>query len=538
MAPPAAQWTEITPSQFPHEAEGLAIVKALLPASAAFRAWSNFEFRDGQGKWHEVDLLLLGRRRLHLVELKYYEGVLRGDDHRWLRAGRRAEDSPLKLARRKAQRLASRLREELISWAREHHQQIPDPRDVVPYLQEAVFLHHPRLRCELPPASRLDLFGLDDCSATSGLPGISERLLEPPTPDQAVRPRQGEILEALLAKIGVVQRREREAGSWVIEEEPLAEGDGWQDWPAVHRVAATDRARIRFFVTGPGAAKDERDRVRRLAEHEYRVMSRLAHDGLLRPRDLVEADLGVGLVYPRDEQLTRLDLWLAGRQAAGGGLGLAGGGSAQPVGPRPRLDGGDRARRRPVGRPGRPGGRPGPPLGRCVRRPGDPAREPVPPGAPARHRSTAAGLLVSDIAEAQAASRVLMVALGDAAEVEVLRRLDHPVTADTVTASHLRSTRPIWGVRRNQRRRPGSRIFMGARAAQRALSARSLRPPRIARPVERSRARRAAGPRPRRCLPHHRQRLGPARSPRMPPAGPLTAPRSRRKSTAESGRSR
>src|SRR5260370_21475114 len=39
-----------------------------------------FEFRDGQGKWHEVDLLVLGRRRLHLVELKYYTGTLRGDD--------------------------------------------------------------------------------------------------------------------------------------------------------------------------------------------------------------------------------------------------------------------------------------------------------------------------------------------------------------------------------------------------------------------------------------------------------------------------
>jgi hypothetical protein len=124
----AQRWIEVTPSQFPHEAEGLNLVRGLLPPSSPFRAWSNFEFRDGQGKWHEVDLLVLGRRRLHLVELKYYTGTLRGDDLTWRRDGHRAEDSPLKLARRKAQRLASKLQDELIRWAQETGTQVPDPR--------------------------------------------------------------------------------------------------------------------------------------------------------------------------------------------------------------------------------------------------------------------------------------------------------------------------------------------------------------------------------------------------------------------------
>jgi hypothetical protein len=112
------RWVEVTRSQFPHEAEGLRLVRSLLPDVAPFRAWSNFEFRDGHGKWHEVDLLVLGRRRLHLVELKYYSGTLRGDDLRWLRDGHRAEDSPLLLARRKAQRLRSKLCDEFARWAR------------------------------------------------------------------------------------------------------------------------------------------------------------------------------------------------------------------------------------------------------------------------------------------------------------------------------------------------------------------------------------------------------------------------------------
>jgi serine/threonine protein kinase len=305
------RWIEVTPSQFTHEAEGLTVIRILLPQSSPFRAWSNFEFRDGQGKWHEVDLLVLGRRRLHLVELKYYTGTLRGDDLTWRRDGHRAEDSPLKLARRKAQRLASKLQDELTHWAQETGFRVQDPRTIVPFAQECVFLHHPGLRCLLPMASRTDLFGLDGQQSRTGLPGISDRLLEAPTPQQSVGPNRDDIITALMARIGAVQRRQREAGSWVIDEDPLSEGEGWQDWPAFHRVATTDRARIRFLVTEPGASATQRARVRRVAEHEFRIMSRLPNERLLRPRDMVDNDLGVGLVYPIDERFHRLDLWLA-----------------------------------------------------------------------------------------------------------------------------------------------------------------------------------------------------------------------------------
>ena len=311
MAQPVQRWSEVTPSQFTHEAEGLSLLRSLLPANAPFRAWSNFEFRDGHGKWHEVDLLVLGRRRLHLVELKYYSGTLRGDDLTWRRDGHRAEDSPLKLTRRKAQRLASKLQDELIRWAQETGAAIPDARTVVPFVQESVFLHHPGIRCLLAPASRIDLFGLDGSESSTGLPGISARLLEPATPQQSVGANRDEIIAALMKRIGIVQRRQREAGSWVIDEDPLGEGDGWQDWPAFHRVATTDRGRIRFLVTPPGATATTRAKIRQVAEHEYRIMSRLSNERLLRPRDMVDSELGVGLVYPLDDRFQRLDLWVA-----------------------------------------------------------------------------------------------------------------------------------------------------------------------------------------------------------------------------------
>lgn len=181
------RWVEVSPSQFTHETEGLAIARALLPSQPPFRAWSNFEFRDDRGRWHEVDLLVLGRGRLHLVELKHYYGRLRGDDHTWLRDSGRAEDSPLKLARRKAQYFASKLQDEFRTWVREKKiHNAPGVRDVVPFVQESVFLHHDDFRSELSPASAIGLYGIDGRTAQTNLPGLSDLLLEPADPRQKI----------------------------------------------------------------------------------------------------------------------------------------------------------------------------------------------------------------------------------------------------------------------------------------------------------------------------------------------------------------
>ena len=86
------RWVTIAESQFAHEKQGLEIVKQLLPDAAPFRAWSNFEFRDNRGRWHEVDLLVLARDTLYLIELKHYRGILTGNDRIWMRDGHRAEN--------------------------------------------------------------------------------------------------------------------------------------------------------------------------------------------------------------------------------------------------------------------------------------------------------------------------------------------------------------------------------------------------------------------------------------------------------------
>lgn len=305
------RWIDVSDSQFPHEVEGLNYLKGKIPSQSPFRVWSNFEFRDSRGGWHEVDALLLGRGGLHVLELKYYSGRLTGGDTQWLRDGKRAESSPLLLARRKAQYLASKLKDALLDWGVEKGIPIEDTKSIVPFVNQAVFLHHPKFVCDLPASSSIGLYGLDEFEGTSHLPGISDLILEDPRANTAIGQNQEAILVQLMARIGLVQRREREAGSWVIEDGALDEGPGWQDWRGYHKVAKQEPVRIRFQTTPPGTAQSVTSRNYSIAEHEFRLMSRLSHDGLLRPRDLIDSELGVGLVYDYPEGMQRLDLWLA-----------------------------------------------------------------------------------------------------------------------------------------------------------------------------------------------------------------------------------
>ena len=299
------RWVTIAESQFAHEKLGLEVVKQLLPDTVPFRAWANFEFRDNRGRWHEVDLLVLARDTLYLIELKHYRGILRGNDHIWLRDGHRAEDSPLLLARRKAQYFSSLLKDTL----RQKTGQAP--KGAVPYVQELVFLHHSEFVCDLPTSSRLNLYGLDGQQKITGLPGISDRLLAPAqrTP---VSEEGSLLLSELMKAIGLAPRRQREVGSWIIDEQPLADGDGWQDWPAFHHVDAERHARIRFYTIGQGATSADLQARKQAVTHEFHLLSRLRCDGLQVPEDLVnESELGVGLVFPQPKGDTPLDLWLA-----------------------------------------------------------------------------------------------------------------------------------------------------------------------------------------------------------------------------------
>ena len=148
------------------------------------------------------------------------------------------------------------------------------------------------------------------------LPGISESLLAPArrTP---VSEQDGQLVGFLMKKIGLAPRRQREVGSWIIDEQPTADGEGWQDWPAFHHVDTERHARIRFYTAGQFAPSADSHARQQAVAQEFHLLSRLRYDGLQVPEDLVnEPELGIGLVFPQPKGDTPLDLWLAAHKDA------------------------------------------------------------------------------------------------------------------------------------------------------------------------------------------------------------------------------
>ena len=53
------RWTVVSPSAYEWEREALEFLREHLPDHEPWRAWSNFEFVDDEGRVNEVDLLVL-----------------------------------------------------------------------------------------------------------------------------------------------------------------------------------------------------------------------------------------------------------------------------------------------------------------------------------------------------------------------------------------------------------------------------------------------------------------------------------------------
>src|SRR5258708_12601034 len=73
------KWIAITQSAFLWEREALDFLRNHLPDHEPWRAWSNFEFIDDEGRVNEVDVLVLTPVGFVLIEVKSRPGTLRRD---------------------------------------------------------------------------------------------------------------------------------------------------------------------------------------------------------------------------------------------------------------------------------------------------------------------------------------------------------------------------------------------------------------------------------------------------------------------------
>ena len=306
MREDSSLWRVMGDPAQPQKAAALAKVKELLPDDGIARAWVNVTFTDTAGRLNEVDVLMLTRSGLCVVELKGWNGEISGDQQTWHHAGR-LHDNPRKLANAKAKRLAS----VLIDLARAANL----PNGSIPFVAEAVVLHGKDSQV------RLDQYGAESVWALDGYnvhglgqgKNFSDLLARAPQRTPIDR-SQANTIDRVMQAAGLMPRaRQRMIGEYALDSgEPLGEGPGWQDFLVTHPRTKLKR-RIRLFQYPKGASRDVRAAIDLRATREARLTDGIRHDGIVGPADLLSPEEGPALVFPFDPDEVSLAEYLEGQ---------------------------------------------------------------------------------------------------------------------------------------------------------------------------------------------------------------------------------
>ncbi len=304
------RWTTVSQSPFAWERDALDFARGHLPDHDPWRAWSNFEFIDDEGRVNEVDLLVLTPSGLVLIEIKSRPGTVRGDalSWTWITDGRAiTTDNPLPLANRKAKRLASVLRRQDALSGR------GGSRGAAPWVEPLIFLSDVKQspKIDIGSAKRVVLRGSPGAENDDGLIGV---LLN------AEQHGLGRLGQVNLSSVGAIIRaidqagirppgRGRRVGDYELDK-LLTEGGNWQDFAARHAATGVAR-RIRIYPYARAASPAARDRLARTAQREFRVLEGVEHQGIQRVLDYREAELGPALIFEHDPKSERLDRYLA-----------------------------------------------------------------------------------------------------------------------------------------------------------------------------------------------------------------------------------
>ena len=288
------------------EAEALATLKMLLPDDGITRAWANLTFTDNNGNLNEIDLLLLSRSGLSIVELKGWHGEIVGDQQTWSHASR-SEKNPRHLANLKAKRLAS----VLVDLARKANL----PKSAVPFVSEAVLLHGRDSVVSLDQFGAESIWALDGYNVHSKagraqLRPFSEFIAKPgQNPLDAPRAK---LIDRLLTEAGLMPRaKQRMIGQYALDaSEPLGEGPGWQDFLVTHPLAKAKR-RVRLFPYPRGSSRDDRAAIDLRAAREFGLTNGMVHRGIIKPLELFNTEEGAALLFDVDPTELSLAAYLA-----------------------------------------------------------------------------------------------------------------------------------------------------------------------------------------------------------------------------------
>ncbi|MET8142266.1 BREX system serine/threonine kinase PglW [Sphaerisporangium sp. NPDC005288] len=295
------RWVEVTPSEYAHERGGLAAIRDLLPDTDPYRAWSNFTFTTRSGRQYEVDLLVIGQAGVYLLELKHWSGTITGDHQTWFH-NRRAEDNPRLLTDVKAKHFKQLLVD------------VSGSARGIPFVYAGVVLHQPGAQVRLTDRGRAGVYRIDG-QGPAGLDELlADLLARPPRDGRDVIDRERSVRLAKVIERAGVRRsvRHRTVGNLLLDDNPLAEGPGWQDYLGRH--TALDRVRrVRFYIRDAQASDEEKMASLRAARREFGILENVSHPGIAQAIEFYEHERGPAVVFAHDSSEVRLDHFLAGR---------------------------------------------------------------------------------------------------------------------------------------------------------------------------------------------------------------------------------
>jgi serine/threonine protein kinase len=316
MKADSGHWVVFGAPASPAEDAALATLRELLPDTGITQAWANLTFVGNDGRASEIDVLLLTRSGLFLVELKGWHGAISGNSSTWLHqigAAVHQVRNPYITVDSKAKRLASLLKDTAA--------RIPG-KPQIPFLKSIVVLHGQKSVVTLDEGGRTGVWALDGYNVQGLGPdrNFSDFLLEPPAhPGDAIDgPRANQIRKVAEQAGFVAIPKIRMAGQYPLDKtDPLSEGQGWQDVLATHPTLGVKR-RIRLFDVPRGASAEARTEIEQGAKREYLLTQGFNHPGIVAPVEHLDTDTGPALVFNFEPDAVPLDAFMAGPGAAFG----------------------------------------------------------------------------------------------------------------------------------------------------------------------------------------------------------------------------
>ena len=283
-------------TDYPWERGAVDFVLAELPDTDPHLAWPLHELLDpGSGRLYEIDLMVLARSGLFLIEIKSHPGVLTGDSRDWTfteQGGRQRHLAcPHPSANHKAKVLANLLGLKM--------------RGLRPYVQPLVFVSDPNTDIRLSGGAPPYLVTQKDIRKVlvNGLGGSRRAVVN--------RPMMREVTQAMRGLGLRPSKQSRMVGGFQLKR-LVDEREGYQEHHGVSNAVKGDSARVRSYLVPKATTTERRDQLRRAAQREAQLLARLRHHPSILSYRAYEPDgpLGPAVIFESFERGLPLNLLL------------------------------------------------------------------------------------------------------------------------------------------------------------------------------------------------------------------------------------